>query len=273
MDKITPYLKFKNKMDIKAKKHFGQNFLVDESIKDKIIQSIPNDNSIKIVEIGPGLGDLTKRLLLNFSVVAYEVDKDLIKHLKCVFKDEIKNGKFLLNIGDVLEFWNDKKSLYSSSYMLVANIPYNISTPILTNALGDDNCKSMIVMVQKEFAQKLNAKSKTPDFSPISILANIVGDVNILFDVAPTSFEPQPKVVSSVLRVDKKSDLKIDFLKLQKYLKKAFAAPRKRLQKNLTCGYEKELVFDAFKEIDIDPNIRPHELSTQSHFRLFNKLN
>lgn len=263
----------KNKMVVKAKKHFGQNFLIDENVKDKIIQAIPNDETIKVVEIGAGLGDLTKRLLKSFSVVAYEVDSDLIKHLKCVFKSEIENGRFLLSAGDVLEFWNEKKSLHDSFYWLIANIPYNISTPILTNALVDAKCKNMLVMVQKEFAQKLSAKSKTVNFSPISILAEIVGDVKILFDVPPTSFEPQPKVVSSVVKIEKRDNLEIDFFKLQKYLKKAFVAPRKRLQKNLMHGFEKELVFGAFNELDIDLNLRPHELSSDGHFRLFNKLN
>ena len=259
-------------MIIKVKKHFGQNFLIDESVKDKIIQAIPNDDNLNIVEIGAGLGDLTKRLLQKFSVIAYEVDKDLIEHLKCAFKSEIEDGKFLLHEGDVLEFWSNNVSLNSSCYQLIANIPYNISTPILTNALTDYNCKNMIVMVQKEFANKLNAKALSSDFSPISVLAGIVGNVEVLFDVYPTSFEPQPKVVSSIVRI-KKNEQKIDFRKLQKYLKVAFLAPRKKLQKNLLNGFDKKLVFSIFEELDIDSNLRPHELSHNSHFRLFNKLN
>lgn len=260
-------------MEIKAKKHFGQNFLIDESVKDKIIQTIPKEIDLNIVEIGAGLGDLTKRLLESFHVVSYEVDKDLIKHLKRVFSSKIQSGDLLLKEGDVLEFWDKEGSLHSSSYWLIANIPYNISTPILTNALMDDGCKSITLMVQKEFANKLIAKKQGPDFSMLSVFTQIVGDAKILFDVAPTSFNPQPKVISSVVSIEKRDDLKTDLPKLLKFIKKAFSAPRKTLFKNLSNYFDKESVLKSFDTLGIDIKLRPHEIDSSSFFRLFNILN
>ena len=108
---------------IKAKKEFGQNFLKDSSILDKIIQSMPHNNN-HIVEIGPGLGDLTKNLVKYKDVTAYEVDTDLIGILKSKFASEIESKKFTLKHIDVLRAWDELKFLHDGTYDLLANLPY-----------------------------------------------------------------------------------------------------------------------------------------------------
>lgn len=261
-------------MNIRAKKRFGQNFLTDKTIKDKIIQSMPNDTAtMQVVEIGPGLGDLTKELLRKHTVVAYEIDSVLCRHLRDVFREDIKSKRFTLYECDVLETWDCKKSLFETDYCLVANIPYYITAPIIEQSLKDNNCKTIIIMVQREFAKKLVAKEKSSDSTFISNLTQIIGSVKILFDVPPTSFEPQPKVFSSVVCIEKnEASEKINFIELKRYLKKAFSNPRRILQKNLYGDFNKDVVTHAFLELNIDKNLRPHELSSDNHFHLFKKI-
>ena len=131
---------------VKAKKEFGQNFLKDSSILDKIIQSMPHNNN-HIVEIGPGLGDLTKNLVKYKDVTAYEVDTDLIGILKSKFANEIESKKFTLKHIDVLRAWDELKFLHDGKYDLIANLPYYIATNIILRAFEDELCEHIIVIV------------------------------------------------------------------------------------------------------------------------------
>ncbi len=265
------------------KKKFGQNFLKDESILNKIIESMPKSDKT-VVEIGPGLGDLTKKLLEHKKrVIAFEVDSDLCKYLKKKFAKEIESQNFVLICGDVLEKWEDG-FLIDEKYDLVANLPYYIATKIILNALRDVNCESLTVMVQKEVALKFCAKEREKNFSSLSILANSICKTGILFDVGRESFEPQPKVVSSVLQMikfrnylqdmEKKRlfDSIKEYEKFESFLKEAFKSPRKTLIKNLSLKYEKDKIESFFKEYDLPLNIRPHELSLSLYHLLFKNI-
>jgi 16S rRNA (adenine1518-N6/adenine1519-N6)-dimethyltransferase len=254
---------------IKAKKYFGQNFLTDTTVIDKIIQSMPDMRGLSLVEIGPGLGDLTKALLGRYALLAYEVDEDLYEHLKIAFKEEIKTGQLELIFGDVMEHWQDK-SLKNSPYWIVANIPYYITTPIIHKAYEDTNCIGMILMVQKEVALKLTAPPLK--YSSLSVLASVLSDTRILFDVPKEAFNPPPKIISSVVKVEKKRDTEGIFRGFKAYLSKAFKSPGKMLKKNLSNYYDQKRLFEVFNELEIDTNLRPHELTAELHFRLFNSL-
>lgn len=256
---------------IKAKKYFGQNFLTDTTVVDKIIQSMPDTRGLNLVEIGPGLGDLTKALLGRYALLAYEVDENLYEHLKIAFKEEIKIGRLELIFGDVMEHWQDK-SLKSSPYWIVANIPYYITTPIIHKAYEDVNCVGMILMVQKEVALKLTAAPLTDIYSSLSVLASVLSDARILFDVPKEAFNPPPKIVSSVVKIEKKRDIEGIFCGFKAYLSKAFKNPRKMLKKNLSNHYDQKRLFEVFNELKISTNLRPHELTAELHFRLFNSL-
>ena len=142
--------------NIKAKKRFGQNFLKDDNVLIEIIQSMPQNNN-HLVEIGPGLGDLTKKLVKCKDVTAYEVDRDLYSILQKEFQEELDSNKLNIILGDVLEKWNQNNSLYNSKYDMIANLPYYIATNIILNAYEDENCEHIIVMVQKEVADKFTA--------------------------------------------------------------------------------------------------------------------
>jgi len=266
---------------IVAKKKFGQNFLKDSHVLTKIIQAMPH-NDRHLVEIGPGLGDLTQELLKNKSLVAYEVDEDLCVYLRKRFPKEIDEGSLTLVWTDVLDQFK-KGSLINEPYDLVANLPYYIATTIILEALEDPYCKSMVVMVQKEVAEKFSALPKTKEFTSLAILAQSVGAVKLLFDVDPTSFDPQPKVVSSILKIDKQQEFvkgefsgvfetKDQLQKFKKYLRCAFQSPRKTWLKNISTEYNKQSVQQLMQVHSLESTIRPHEISVSSHHLLFKQL-
>ncbi len=265
-------------MSIKAKKKFGQNFLKDESIKQKIIQAMSNDD-LKIVEIGPGLGDLTKKLLeKNKNITAFEIDLELCEILKKSLKSEIEKGQLRLICKDVLDCW--EQNLSDEEYHLVANLPYYVATNIILKALSDSKCKSILVMVQKEVALKFSAKVGDKEFSSLSILTSLIANARLLFDVGRECFDPPPKVTSSVLKIDKTKDYidsslfkdKDEFEEFKKFLKVAFIAPRKLLIKNLQTGFEKEKIEDFFKQKNLSLKLRPHQLSVEDYHLLFKNL-
>ena len=266
---------------IEAKKKFGQNFLKDTTVVSKIIQSMPR-NERKLVEIGPGLGDLTQELLKVKALVAYEVDEDLCVYLRKKYATDIDEGKLTLVRTDVLKQF-EKGSLCEEPYDLVANLPYYIATTIILEALEDPNCKSMTVMIQKEVAEKFAALPKTKEFTSLAILAQSIGTAAILFDVSPESFEPQPKVVSSILKIDKQKEFvegKFSGLfesdeqlqKFKKYLRCSFQSPRKTWLKNISSEFEKACVEEVMHDQNLPETIRPHEISVLSHHLLFKTL-
>lgn len=256
---------------VKAKKKYGQNFLKDTTILDKIIQSMPNNNNY-MVEIGPGLGDLTKNLVKYKDMTAYEVDTDLISILKSKFAIQIEEGKLKLIHTDVLVAWDKQKTLHDGKYDLIANLPYYIATNIILRAFEDKNCEHIIVMVQKEVAEKFTAKVNDKDYSSLGIITELISiDSRILFDVPPESFDPPPKIISSILYIKKDIDKYLD-KDFNKFLKACFVQPRKKLSKNLTSVLSKDAIFEIYKELNIDDNVRPHEVSSslysQMHIRV-----
>ncbi|WP_457592445.1 16S rRNA (adenine(1518)-N(6)/adenine(1519)-N(6))-dimethyltransferase RsmA [Hydrogenimonas sp.] len=247
-----------------AKKKFGQNFLKDESVLHRIIESMPHDDR-SVVEIGPGLGDLTRYLVEIKDVTAYEVDKELCEHLKKEFASFIEKGRVKLYCDDVLDHWK-QKSLADRPYHLVANLPYYIATNIILRALRDPNCISMLVMVQKEVAEKFSAQPGEKQFSALSVLAQSHADVHICFDVPPEAFVPAPKVMSSVLQIQKRESL--DDPGFEDFLKAAFAQPRKTLAKNLSAVFAKKDVTAALASLGLSPTVRPHEVETSLYHHL-----
>ncbi|GEM_PF-58445 len=248
-----------------AKKKFGQNFLKDETVLQKIIESMPYQTTDKIVEIGPGLGDLTRYLVEIKDVTAYEVDKELCGHLQRVFAPFIEKGRLKLYCSDVLDHWKHE-SLADRPYSLVANLPYYIATNIILRALRDPLCESIQVMVQKEVAEKFSAKAGEKRFSALSILAQSCGEAHICFDVPPEAFVPAPKVISSVLQIRKSRSL--DDHGFEDFLKAAFSQPRKTLAKNLSAMFDKKDVKEALASLGLHSSIRPHEVETSLYHHL-----
>ncbi len=269
---------FKGTSLVKAKKKFGQNFLNDDITLNKIIQSMPKDD-LKVVEIGPGLGDLTKKLLQHRKVIAFEIDDDLCQILKSNFDSFIEKEYLDLKCIDILQYWKDK-NLLDYKYNLIANLPYYIATKIILKLLKDDNCINILAMIQKEVAEKFCANSNDKEFCAISVITELVGKSEILFDVLPECFTPAPKVTSSFLKIKKEKKLigengvfqnDDELFRFERYLRVCFSAPRKTLRKNLLI-YNKNIVNSYFSTLDIDPNTRPHQLSSIKYLKLFKKV-
>ena len=256
---------------VKAKKQYGQNFIKDTTILDKIIQSMPNNNNY-VVEIGPGLGDLTKNLVKYKDMTAYEVDTDLIGILESKFDIEIKESRLKLIHTDVLEAWDKQKTLHDGKYDLIANLPYYIATNIILRAFEDKNCEHIIVMVQKEVAEKFTAKVNNKDYSSLGIITESISiDSRILFDVPPESFDPPPKIISSILYIKKDMDKYLD-KDFNKFLKACFVQPRKKLSKNLTSIIDKNAISKIYEELNIDDNVRPHEVSSSLYSQMHTRV-
>lgn len=257
-----------NKNSVVAKKKFGQNFLQDEVVLRKIVEAMPkNDN--KIVEIGPGLGDLTKFLVDVKSVEAFEVDTDLCKLLQSTFKEEIATKRLHINCGDVLQAWQSE--LVDEPYDLVANLPYYIATNIILKALADPMCKNILVMVQLEVAEKFCATVGEKVFGSLGIITQSVGSSHIIVKVPPTAFNPPPKIDSAVFLIRKKADrTDKDF---EDMLRVAFKQPRKTLMKNLSVKYEKSVLQEVFKTKELTLTIRPHQVSTSDYHQLYKLIN
>jgi len=253
-----------NKNSVVAKKKFGQNFLKDETVLRKIVEAMPK-NENKLVEIGPGLGDLTKFLVDVKGVEAFEVDTDLCKLLQSTFKKEIDTKRLHLNCGDVLQAW--KSSLVDEPYDLVANLPYYIATNIILKALADPMCKNILVMVQLEVAEKFCANAGEKVFGSLGVITQSVGTAHIVVKVPPTAFEPQPKIDSAVFLIQKETDRSDE--DFENMLRVAFKQPRKTLMKNLSAVYEKSLLQEAFSDLSLTLTIRPHQLSTSDYHQLY----
>jgi 16S rRNA (adenine1518-N6/adenine1519-N6)-dimethyltransferase len=250
-----------------AKKKFGQNFLKDESVLQKIVEAMPNNDNT-IVEIGPGLGDLTKYLVDIRSVEAFEVDTDLCKLLQKKFSKEIATNQLHLNCGDVLNAW--QSSLVDENYDLVANLPYYIATNIILKALADPKCKNILVMVQLEVAEKFCASEGEKVFGSLGVITQSVGEAHIVVKVPPTAFEPPPKIDSAVFLIEKNADRSDEIF--EGMLRVAFKQPRKTLMKNLSAFYDKDILKKAFADLDIAANLRPHQLSTDDYHQLYKKI-
>ena len=265
-------MKSKLELEKYAKKRFGQNFLTNELILDKIIKSIPLNN-LDIVEIGSGLGDLTKKLLkFQNSVTTFEVDKELFNRINTLFKIEIEKKELIIKYGDVFLYWNNN-NLIKNNYNLVANLPYYLATKIIVKAFKDINCKNILVLVQKEVAERFSAKENDRNFNSLSILSETVGSVEMLFDVLPENFTPSPKVISTLLFIKKNKNVnKIFNLYFEKFLKISFKQPRKKLLKNLILFYNKNLIESVFSQFNINTNIRPHQVATSIYHQIFYKI-
>ncbi len=222
----------------KAKKSLGQNFLKSEMILKKIVETGNIQEGETVLEIGPGKGALTQKLLAsNCQLIAIEKDNDLYDFLKTKFEKEISSGQLNLIHGDVLEFNTESYKLKAGSYKLIANIPYNITGAILKKFLTETNQpESMVLMVQHEVAQRILAKDGKESILSISVKA--YGEPKMITKVDKRFFSPAPKVNSAVIAINHISrktfeNKGLNEEKFWEIVKNGFAHKRKKLTSNL----------------------------------------
>lgn len=264
-----------NKYGLRANKKLGQNFLINESIIYDIVKKANVTKEDVVIEIGPGLGSLTKELINNAKkVIAIELDPNMIDILKSRFGIF---DNFEVIYGDVLKIDLEELIKGYDSVKVVANLPYYITTPIIMKLLEDKlKIKSITVMVQKEVGERICATHKDKEYGAITVSVQYYSEPQIIIDVPKENFLPAPEVDSCVIRLDMREkplvslkDEKLFF----RLVKGSFTQRRKTINNSLTCsGKSKEEIIAALNKLGIDSKLRAENLSIQQYADIANTL-
>lgn len=259
-------------------KKFGQNFLVNENARIKLIDALSLDSSSTVWEVGPGLGAMTSEILRRGALLkVFEIDKGFIALLKVFFKDEIKSGQMQIIEGDVLKTWKEvfKNSGFPSRFF--SNLPYNIAASLFADFIEENvRFERGVITVQKEVAMRMTAKPKTADYSSFSVLCQWAYNIDYLMDLPGGNFWPKPNVDSRSVIFTKKEDFPLCenpklFMKVQKAL---FSSRRKNIKNNLT-GFLKD--SKKAEEYILKSNLnlmsRAEELKIEDFLRLSDVIN
>ncbi len=264
----------------KPHKQFGQHWLRSEKTLSRIVQAAELSNSERVLEIGPGTGVLTRRLLgLVQSLVAVEIDRDLCQLLTTQLG---KTENFLLLQGDILTLDLDLQLAnwpqFAKPTKVVANIPYNITGPILAKLLGSitqptpEPFDLIVLLVQKEVAQRLYAQPGTKAFGALSARIQFLADCELICDVPAQAFYPPPKVDSAVVRLRPKriaptvNDPKL----LETLIQLGFSSRRKMLRNNLQSILDRDRLTRLLEQLQINPQVRAEDLGIVQWIALSN---
>ena len=259
------------------KKSLGQHFLTDKNYCQKIVTFAQINPQDEIIEIGSGTGKLTKALLANARrVLAIELDESMVSYLQVDLADHLDKPNHQLEIlqADVLNL-NWESITNNSPVKIVGNLPYNISTRILSNLSTVKHCFSdCTVMIQKEVAQRILAEPCNRNYGFFTIMMDYHFKRIFGFDVPPGVFVPKPKVTSSVIKlIPQKPIYPIsDYTVFQKLLKTAFRQRRKTLFNNLKISYDTTSIGIALEKHEINMRIRPEETTLKQYVDLFEQL-
>jgi len=274
LDTIKQIIK---KFSLNTKKSFGQNYILDQNITDKILKLVNVKNKV-ILEIGPGPGCLTRSIIKKGAkkIIAVEKDKKSIQALR--YQKNIFNNKLYLIEGDFLKkqiFKKVKKEIIKSTgkIYVISNLPYNIAIQILSKLLNQRKMfNKLILMFQKEQANRIIAKKKTKEYGRISIIAQWLCHIKKEMNLSPNYFYPKPKINSTILSFEFKK--KIEFVKNENFLleivKKSFNQRRKTIKKSLKLNnFSAEKIL---KDTKINMSSRPEELDYFNFIKLSNTM-
>ncbi len=267
---------------MKTKKQFGQHWLRNERVLDRIVtaaQIVPTD---RILEIGPGTGILTRRLIdMASAVVAVEIDRDLcallVKKLGHIDNFLLLQNDFLnLDVNGSLQDFPQ----FQNANKVVANIPYNITGPILEKLLGNilhpavQPFDSIVLLVQKEVAERLYAKPSTKAFGALSIRVRYLAECELICPVPARDFSPPPKVDSAVVRITpRKFDTVATNPKLlDNLVRLGFSTRRKMLRNNLQSAIDRDALSELLISLDLNPEVRAEDLSVEQWVNLANLI-
>ena len=247
----------------RPKRSLGQNFLIDPNYRRKIVEAVPCEDADRVIEIGPGRGALTEGLLARSpSLVVIEKDRDLAEQWQ---ERAGREPNLTVVAGDVLDHpiatFGDP-----TGSVVVGNIPYNVTTPILFHVLERPRCREVLLMVQREVADRISAPPSTSAYGALSVGVRIVADVEHLFHVPPTAFRPRPKVESTVIRVRPHSPPRLDEEDeawTRRVTRAVFQWRRKQIAKSLRDHPDLRLgaaASEVFQHVPILPRSRPETL-------------
>ena len=263
-----------NQYGLRANKKLGQNFLINQQIIDEIIEKSEITKEDVVLEIGPGLGSLTKALLNNAKrVIAVELDDNMVNILQKRFNNE----NFEIINEDILKVNLDEITKKYGKIKVVANLPYYITTPIIMKLLEEEyDIESITVMVQKEVGERLCAGAGSRDFGAVTIGVNYYSKSRIIIDVPKDNFMPIPEVDSCVIKLDILSEPPVDLKDKKKFfrlVKSAFSQRRKTINNSLASGeFSKEQVIGVLNKLGIDAKLRAEDLSIQDFANITNEL-
>ncbi|HNW25637.1 MAG TPA: 16S rRNA (adenine(1518)-N(6)/adenine(1519)-N(6))-dimethyltransferase RsmA [Candidatus Gastranaerophilaceae bacterium] len=265
----------------RTKKRLGQNFLIDEKTIRAILESAQISKDDIVVEIGAGVGFVTEQLVkVAKKVIAIELDEEAIKELKKIHCDNL-----VILHQDILK--TDLSLVCDEKVKIVANIPYYITSPIIAHLLGEiddlDNknrnkIKEIILMVQKEVAQRIAATEKSPSkqYGLLTILSQFWADCEIIKNVGRKCFYPSPKVDSALVKLIVRKEPKVkllDYKHFRKTIKAAFSQRRKNIKNCLLSGgFSKENIEKSLKNVKIDLNARGETISIENFGKLSQEL-
>lgn len=262
-----------------AKKKFSQNFLLDENIINNIIEKSGADNETGVIEIGPGLGALTKKLIkVAKKMLIYEIDDELIPYLNDFFK-EYKNYKLfnkdILKIDvnkDIKDYFFDVNKI-----IVISNLPYHITTPIIMKFLeGVNGIDSLTLMMQLEVAKRITSKPNTKDYNALSVIIQHQTRSEYLFKVPKSVFYPKPNVDSAVIKLTVRKDIfNNEHKDFYKFVHACFSQRRKTLVNNLYSTYNqltKEQFFEMLTEAGINTMTRAEALELKDFIILYNQF-
>jgi len=263
-------------MEIKHnfKKSLGQNFLIDNNVINRIVDSANVDENTLVLEVGPGEGAISKLLVpLSGYSILYEIDNTLEDKLHELLKNY--NNKDII-IGDFLkvDIKNDIKNYKFDKLYVVANLPYYITTPIIMKFIDEDILPDkFVIMIQKEVAHRLSAKVGSKDYGSLTVFLNYYYDINILFNVSKNCFVPKPNVDSAVISMTKKSDrLEVNDINLfKKIVRDSFCHKRKTIRNNLK-GYNLNIIESVLNKYGYDLGVRAENLELKVFVDLANEL-
>jgi len=257
----------------------GQNFLIASWVPESIARESGVDKTVGVLEIGPGIGPLTQQLCLNAGkVCAVELDNRL-KPILDITVGEFENLEIIWN--DVLKL--DVPALVKEKFeglrpMACANLPYYITSPILTALLETECFEAVTVMVQKEVAQRIAAKPGSADYSAFTVFCQYYAEPELLFDVPPHCFMPAPKVTSAVITLRTRSEKPWDILDEDVFfrtVRASFAMRRKKLSNGLASGFPelgKSGAAEVIEKAGFDANVRGETLSIPEFARIANEI-
>lgn len=279
---MTTSKKNRKQSSFRPRKQFGQHWLKDETVLDRIILAAELEKSDRILEIGPGTGALTTRLLSEVSaLVSVEIDRDLCKKLVYKYGDR---DNFLLVQEDFLKW--DLASLlerfpkFKNPNKVVANIPYNITGPILEKLLGKiatpatEQYKSIVLLVQKEVGERLVATPGTKAFGALSIRVQYLASCDLICDVPAKAFYPRPKVDSVVIKLRPRAiaNPANNPRQLETLIKLGFASRRKMLRNNLKSLIDIQDFKLLLEKLSFNPQCRAEDLTLENWIRLSNNF-
>lgn len=249
----------------------GQNFLVDDNIVRKIVKAIPTG---EIIEIGPGVGGITDKLLENRHLTLIEIDEELVKYLEKRYESKIKSEDVKIINEDATKF--DYYKFNDPKLIVVGNLPYSVANRIIRN-IGTYNStiQQTIFMTQKEPALKLVGKDKKSGYGVLRTFINTFFSIELLFDVPPTAFKPKPKIISTVFSMNKLDDaptlIKKDAVEYFNFIELLYERKRKTVLNNLK-SFDKLRVKEILISMNKKEAVRPDELDPKDIYQLWIKL-